>query len=435
MNRNDIDLSIDFCGVTFKNPFLLSSSPVSNSAEMVARSFEAGWGGVVFKTLNSDTLPIIHPSPRMNGYGYGSKRLVGLQNVEMISDRPLKDNLADFLYLKKKYPDHVLISSIMGFSNDEWAYLAKVSEDNGADMLELNFSCPHMSVEGAGHHVGKAFDLIEKFTATVKGCVSIPVIAKMTPNITDMTEPAIYAKQGGADAISAINTVSGISEIDLDVLIPKPNVFGLSSVSGTSGPAVKPIGLRFISDMAKCEELALPLSGIGGIETWVDALEYILLGASTIQVTTGIIHYGYGIVEDMIEGLTDFMVEKNILKLEELVGKALPGLKTTDKFDLERQGRAQYDLEKCVGCGQCYTVCRDAGGFALEWDNEKRRPSLIEDKCLSCMICSFVCPVSDIISFTEMPETWKRKDAEVMDRSLESQVKYQPFKDDNLLSS
>ena len=435
MNRKDINLSIDFCGVTFKNPFLLSSSPVSNSAEMVARSFDAGWSGVVFKTLNSDTVPIIHPSPRMNGYGYGNKRLVGLQNVEMISDRPLKDNLADFLYLKKQYPDHVLISSIMGFSNDEWAYLAKVSEDNGADMLELNFSCPHMAVEGAGHHVGKAFDLIEKFTATVKQCVSIPVIAKMTPNITDMCEPAIYAKQGGADAISAINTVSGISEIDLDVLIPKPNVFGLGSVSGTSGPAVKPIGLRFISDMAKCEELSLPLSGIGGIETWVDALEYILLGSSTIQVTTGIIHYGYGIVEDMIEGLTDFMVEKNITRVEDLVGKALTNLKTTDKFDLNRQGRAQYDLAKCVGCGQCYTVCRDAGGFALEWDEKERRPVLIEDKCLSCMICSFVCPVCDIISFTEMPSNWKRQDAEVMDKSLETRIKYKPFNVNNVISS
>jgi dihydropyrimidine dehydrogenase (NAD+) subunit PreA len=428
MNRKDIDLSIDFCGVTFKNPFLLSSSPVSNSAEMVARSFDAGWGGVVFKTLNSDTVPIIHPSPRMNGLDYGNKKLVGLQNVEMISDRSLKDNLIDFLYLKKNYPNHVLISSIMGFSNDEWAYLAKVSEDNGADMLELNFSCPHMSVEGAGHHVGKAFDLIEKFTATVKECVSIPVIAKMTPNITDMCEPAMYAKQGGADAISAINTVSGISQIDLNVLTPKPNVFGLGSISGTSGPAIKPIGLRFISEMAKSEELSLPLSGIGGIETWIDALEYILLGSSTIQVTTGIIHYGYGIVEDMIEGLTDFMVEKNITKVQDLVGKALPNLKTTDQFDLIRQGRAQYDLEKCVGCGQCYTVCRDAGGFALEWNEVERRPALVEDKCLSCMICSFVCPVSDLISFTEMPADWKRQDAEVMDKSLESKIKYQPFK-------
>ena len=424
---NNIDLSIDFCGVTFKNPFLLSSSPVSNSAEMVAQSFEAGWSGVAFKTLNSDRLPIIHPSPRMNPYDYGGKRLVGLQNIEQISDRPLKDNLLDFLYLKKNYPDHILISSIMGFSNEEWAYLAKVSEDNGADMLELNFSCPHMTVEGSGHHVGKAFDLIEKFTATVKNTVTIPVIAKMTPNITDMTEPAIYAKNGGADAISAINTVSGISEIGLDDWVPKPNVFGVGAISGTSGPAIKPIGLHFIADMAKCEELGLPLSGIGGIETWIDALEFILVGASTIQVTTGIIHYGYRVVEDMIEGLSDCMAERGIARVSDLVGKALPNLQTTDHFNLNRQGITQYDLDKCIGCGQCLIVCNDAAGQALEWDSEKRRPKLVEDKCLSCMICSFVCPVPGLITYKEMPEDWRRQETQVMDKSLESELKFEPF--------
>ncbi|MBU2512268.1 NAD-dependent dihydropyrimidine dehydrogenase subunit PreA [bacterium] len=428
MSKKKVDLSIDFCGVTFKNPFLLSSSPVSNSAEMVERAFEMGWSGVAFKTLNSDRIPIIHPSPRMNSYHYGNKKLVGLQNVEQISDRPLKDNLLDFLYLKKKYPKHVLISSIMGFSNDEWEYLAKVSEDNGADMLELNFSCPHMSVEGTGHHVGKAFDLIEKFTATVKKAVSIPVIAKMTPNITDMTEPALYAKNGGADAISAINTVSGISEIGLNDMVPKPNVFGIGAISGTSGPAIKPIGLHFIADMAKCKELNLPLSGMGGIETWIDALEYILLGCATIQVTTGIIHYGYGIVEDMIEGLSDFMVAKGVDKVKDLVGMSLKHVATTDKFNLKRQGVTDYDTDRCVGCGQCYVVCTDAGGQALDWDAANRRPKLIEDKCLSCMICSFVCPVPELISYKEMPADWMRNETKIMDESLESELKYQPFK-------
>ncbi len=427
MSSQPIDLSIEFCGKTFQNPFLLSSSPVSNSAEMVARSFEAGWSGVVFKTLNSDRLEIIHPSPRMNAYHYGAKRVVGVQNVEQISDRPLKDNLADFLYLKKHYPAHILISSIMGFSNEEWAYLAKVSEDNGADMLELNFSCPHMCIEGSGHHVGQAFELIEKFTSTVKNTVSIPVIAKMTPNITDMTEPAIYAKNGGADAISAINTVSGISEVGLEDLVPKPNIFGIGAVSGTSGPAIKPIGLHFIADMARCEGLALPLSGIGGIETWVDALEYILLGASTIQVTTGIMHYGYKIVEDMIEGMSDFMAQRNVTKVGDLVGKALPNLKTTDHFDLNRQGIAQYDLDKCVGCGQCYTVCTDAAGQAIEWEAAERRPKLMEEKCLSCMLCSFVCPVPGLISFKEMPETWSRDETKVMDNNLKNEIKLEAF--------
>ena len=427
MPSNSVDLSVEFCGKTFINPFLLSSSPVSNSAEMVGRAFELGWSGAVYKTLNSDRLPIAHPSPRMNSYQYGSKRMVAVQNVEQISDRPLKDNLVDMLYLKKKYPHHILISSIMGFSNEEWAYLAKVSEDNGADMLELNFSCPHMCIEGSGHHVGKAFDLIEKFTATVKSIVSIPVIAKMTPNITDMTEPALYAKNGGADAISAINTVSGISKIGLDDWVPRPNIFGIGAISGTSGPAIKPIGLHFIADLAKCNALGLPLSGIGGIETWVDALEYMLLGASTIQVTTGILHYGYRIVEDMIEGLSDCMATRGITHVADLIGKALPNLKTTDHFDLDRQGITQYDLEKCVGCGQCYIVCRDAAGQAITWQAETRRPELNEEKCLSCMICSFVCPVPGLISFKEMPKSWKRRETEVMDKSLENELRIEPF--------
>jgi len=427
MKRQAVDLSMDFCGIRFPNPFLLSSSPVSNSAEMVAQAFEAGWGGVVFKTLNSDRIPIIHPSPRMNPYHYGGKQMVGLQNVEQISDRPLKDNLLDFMYLKKHYPDRPLISSIMGFSNEEWRYLARVSEDNGADLLELNFSCPHMCIEGTGHHVGKAFDLIEKFTATVKREVSIPVLAKMTPNITEMTEPALHAKRGGADGIAAINTVSGISEVGLTDLVPRPNVFGIGAISGTSGPAVKPIGLRFIAEMAQCSELGLPLSGMGGIETWIDALEYLLLGAGTIQVTTGIIHYGYRIIEDIIEGISDFMASKGIDQIQNLIGKALPQLKTTDHFQLERQGIARYDLDRCVGCGQCHLVCRDAGGQALQWNPVTRQPALIEDKCLSCMICSFVCPVPNLITFQEMPGGWKRREAKVMDPSLAKDLVLKPF--------
>ncbi len=425
--KKGIDLSVDFLGVKFPNPFLLSSSPVSNSAEMVGNSFERGWGGVVYKTLATGNIPIVHPSPRMHQYNYEGRRLVGLQNVEQISDRPLKDNLADFLYLKKKYPDRPIVSSIMGFSNDEWALLAKASEDNGADMLELNFSCPHMTIEGSGHKVGQSFHLLEKFTATVKKAVKIPVLAKMTPNITDMNEPAMFAKQGGADGISAVNTFSAISEIGLKDLVPRPNVFGIGAMSGYSGAAVKPIALHFIAAMAQNKKLKLPLSGMGGVETWVDALEYLLVGATTIQVTTGIIHYGYGIIEDLIEGLSDYMVERKISKVSDLIGKALPNLQTTDHFDLKRQGIAEYDLDRCIGCGQCFTVCRDAGGQALEWDAVKRRPKLVEDKCLSCMICNFVCPVDDLIKFHEMPKTWKRRPTKVMNEALLKKVKLAPL--------
>jgi len=402
------NLSINFCGVNFINPFLLSSSPASNCGEMIARAFDAGWGGVAFKTLATQKTKIIHPSPRLNNYNYESSKLIGLQNVEMISDRPLKYNLEDISWLKKHYPEHRIITSIMGFSNEEWKELAKASEDAGSDMLELNFSCPHMTVEGSGSKVGQAFDLVEKFTETVKNATTIPVIAKMTPNITDMNEPAMYAKKGGADAISAINTLASITGIGLDDLTPKPNVFGKGSISGYSGPCVKPVALRFVAEMAQNPELGLPISGIGGIENWIDALEFLLLGASTIQITTGIIHYGYRIIDDLIEGLSDYMEEKGFNSVGEIVGAALKHVHSTDEFDLERQGVVEYDIDRCIGCGQCYTVCQDAGGQAISWDYENRRPVMDEDRCVSCMACSFICPIEGLIQYKEMPKGWER---------------------------
>ena len=403
------DLSVEFCGLRFPNPIMLSSSPVSNTGEMIARAFERGFGGVVYKTVGVESIDVIHPSPRMAGYDYQNARLLGLQNVEQISDRPLKDNLADFRYLKGHFPDRILIASIMGFSQNEWKELAIAAECNGADALELNFSCPHMTIEGSGMKVGQAFHLVEKYTELVKRNVKIPVIAKMTSNITDINDPALYAKKGGADGISAINTVRGLSGIDPRDLAPRLNVFGVGAMSGYSGPAIKPIGLRFITELAQNKELGLPLSGIGGVETWIDALEYILCGASTVQITTGVIHYGYGIVEDILEGLSYYLEEKGYNSISELVGKALPNIQETDKFDLSRQGVADYDLDRCIGCGQCYTVCRDAGGQALGWNAQTRRPVVEETKCLSCMVCSFICPISDppLITYREVKDKKK----------------------------
>ena len=399
------DLSIEFCGVRFVNPVLLSSSPVSNTGEMIGRSFDAGFGGVVYKTIGKGNIKIIHPSPRMATYEVDGKKIVGLQNVEQISDRPFEHNLADIRFLKKRWPDRVVIASIMGFSNDEWRELAVACQDAGADMLELNFSCPHMTVEGSGMKVGQAFDLVEKFTATVKAAVSIPVLAKMTPNVTDINEPAMSAKRGGADGIAAINTVSGLVGIGMDDFVPRPNVFGKGAMSGYSGPAIKPIGLRCIAQMARNGELALPLSGIGGIETWVDTVEYLLCGASTVQITTGVIHYGYRIVEDILEGMSYFMEQHGFQRVADFVGKATPNVVPTDHFDLARQGVASYDLDRCVGCGQCHIVCQDAGGQCLSWDSAQRRPVMDEKRCLGCLICSFVCPVSapPMITYKEVP--------------------------------
>jgi dihydropyrimidine dehydrogenase (NAD+) subunit PreA len=347
----------------------------------------------------------------MKGYDSGSNRLIGLQNIEQISDRRMGDNLRDIAYLKKHWPGHVVMTSIMGFSEAEWASLAKAATEAGSDLLELNLSCPHMAVEGSGHKVGQDEEAVRRVCEIVRGATSLPVVAKLTPNITDITVPARCAKQGGADGISAINTVRSIAGVDPDTLLPALSVFGRGSISGYSGPAVKPIGLRFIADLAMDKDLRLPLSGMGGIETWQDALEYLLLGATTVQVTTGIIHYGYEIVEDLIEGLSDYMAARGIRHVADLVGTSLPNVVDANGLDIDRQGVSVYDLDKCVGCGQCYTVCRDAGGKALEWQADIRRPRLDEDKCLSCMVCSFVCPVEGLITYKEMPQGWHREEA------------------------
>lgn len=397
------DLSIDFCGVKCENPFFLSSSPVGNHAEMCARAFDAGWGGIVYKTLNLEkSFKIVMPSPRLNAYHYNSKRFVGLQNAEQITDRNIADNIKDLTFLKKNYPSKVLVSSIMGFNDNDWATLAKMSEDAGCDMLELNFSCPQMARKDAGHRIGQDYEAVSRFTEVVKKATKLPVIAKMTPNITDMVPVALSAKNGGADAISAINTVRAISDIDINNFTPLPNIHGNSGITGFSGAAVKPIGLRFVSELYNSKKLNLPISAIGGIETWMDALHYILLGGRNLQVTTAIMQYGYRIVEDMIEGLSDFMIDRGIKSLDELVGKAAGKIIDPSDFDTRHQAVSQIDNDKCIGCGQCYISCQDAGNQAIKFDAETRKVEVDETRCIGCLLCKHVCPVWDCISHKEV---------------------------------
>jgi len=414
MMTKKADLSVEFCGVKFENPFLLSSSPVGNHAEMCARAFDAGWGGIVFKTLNScRTFKVVMPSPRLNAFNYGVDRMTGLQNAEQISDRPLEENLKDFEILKKKYPNKILISSIMGFDDEDWAYLAKRSEDAGADMLELNFSCPQMATSKGGHRVGQDFAAVEKFTADVKKATKLPVIAKMTPNITDMIPVAMAAKRGGADAIAAINTIRAITDVDMDQFIPLPNIHGNSGITGFSGGAAKPIAMRFISELFNSKELNLPISGMGGVETWRDAVHFLLLGASTIQVTTAIMKYGYRIVEDMIEGLSDFMLDKGIHSLNEMIGKAAGKLVDPSQFNTRYQVVSEIDEHKCIGCGRCYISCQDAANQAIEFDAKQRKARVNRERCIGCTLCKLVCPVSGCISIREI-DTDKEKHAAII---------------------
>ena len=398
------NLEVNFCGVTFPNPFCLSSSPVGNTYDMCARAFDLGWGGIVYKTIGLDhEVKITHPSPRLNALNRGYEKVVGLQNVEQISDRPTDANFVDLALLKKNYPKHAVVASVMGLTHaNDWVELAKRSEGAGADMIECNFSCPQMTVEGTGHKAGQDVAVVEKLTELTKNACSIPVMAKMTPNVADMLPLALAAKAGGADAISAINTVKAISAVDLDALVPLPNVGGRSSSSGYSGTAVKPIGLRFISDMARDPALALPLSGMGGIYTWIDCVEYLLLGATTLQVTTAILQHGYRIVEDMIEGVGDYMVDHGYDSIHDFIGKAVTNVVDPAELSHENQALSVIDRDKCVGCGQCYLTCRDGAAQAISLDSD-RKAVVDEELCFGCLMCKHICPVDGCISYKTAP--------------------------------
>lgn len=397
------DLSVGFLGVRCDNPFFLSSSPISNNAEMCSRALEMGWGGVVYKTLNLEKkFKVVMPSPRLNAYHFEDKRFVGLQNAEQISDRPIADNVRDMAELKKRFPNKALVSSILGYDDGDWELLAKMSEDAGADILELNFSCPQMARCDAGHRVGQDYSSVAHFTSIVKKASRLPVMAKMTPNITDIVPVAMAAKEGGADAICAINTIRAITDVDLGSFVPLPNIHGKSSITGYSGPAVKPIAMRFVAELCNTPELKLPVSAVGGITTWRDAVQFMLLGATTVQVTTAVMRYGYRIIEDMIEGTADWMNERGTSSLQDIIGKAASNLVDPSNLDHRHQVVSKIDDEKCIGCGQCFISCRDGANGAIEFDAEKRKAKVDEEKCVGCLLCRHLCPVWDCISYKEV---------------------------------
>lgn len=417
------DLSITFMGVKFENPFCLSSSPVGNCYDMCSKAYEAGWGGVVFKTIGPKHYLIDEVSPRFDALTKEATGFVGFKNMEQIAEHSLEENLSDLRKLKKNYPNKVLIASIMGSNEEDFFELAKLVTEAGADMIELNFSCPQMTSHAMGSDVGSNPELCEKYCKAVRRATSLPFMAKMTPNITDMCEPAYASILGGANGISAINTIKSIINVDLDHHVGLPIIDGKSSISGYSGKAVKPVALRFIQQMRTDPRLKdVEISGIGGVETWEDAAEFILLGAKNIQVTTAIMQYGYRIIDDLMNGLMHYMQKEGVDSLEELVGLANKNIIPAEELNRDYKVYPSIDYDKCIGCGRCEISCYDGAHQAMEWDSEKRRPSCNLEKCVGCLLCGLVCPVNAItLGKRELKPNRKPKNLErmVLQSSLE----------------
>lgn len=393
------DLSIDFAGVRCLNPFFLASSPVCNNYEQIAKAFDEGWAGVFYKNQDSVAEHEISPIFGVPEEDMGRPWSM-FKNCEHASQNTMEENMEYMMRLKRDYPEHRIFATLMGGDDADWMDLVTSAQQAGIDGVELNLSCPHMGRDNMGSDVGCNPPLVEQYTRAAKKAAKegLVVIAKMTPNITNMIPSAMAAMRGGADGISAINTVKSIIGIDRDLLTTEPVVNGKSAVSGLSGRAVKPISLRFLSDMKQYPDLRdIPMSGIGGVYTWEDALDFLLLGATNIQVCTSVMEYGYRILDDIISGLSYYMEEKGYEKLDDLVGLALPNITSPSSFTRTFKIQPSFDREKCIGCGRCYVSCYDGGHQAIEWLDEERKPRLIKEKCVGCHLCQKVCPVHDCI--------------------------------------
>ncbi|MCK9317098.1 NAD-dependent dihydropyrimidine dehydrogenase subunit PreA [Methanoculleus sp.] len=396
MSVPDLSLETTVGPLTLKNPFLLASGPPTASGEQIRRAFRLGWAGAVTKTIVPDAMEIQDVSPRFAAWKDESSGLLGFENIELLSRKDESYWSGEIAAIRREYPDRVLVASIMASPDpEEWQEFACTVQDAGADAIELNVSCPHgMPERGVGAAIGQHADLVREVTRAVRKVAAVPLIVKLTPNVTDIMPVAAAAVDAGADILSAINTVQCLMGIDLDTLEPRPSVAGASTYGGYSGPAVKPIGLKVISQIAR--ELPVPLMGIGGISRWQDAAEYIAAGASAVQVCTAVMWEGAGIVREMDRGLSGYLAEKQFAGVGALRGRALPRIGTHASLSRSIYRFAAVGFpERCISCGRCVTACRDGGYHAVSIVDQ--RVAIERDRCDGCSLCSHVCPEGVIV--------------------------------------
>ncbi len=397
------DISSNFLGIKSPNPFWLASAPPTDKKINVLRAFEAGWGGVVWKTLGSQVKNV---SSRYSAVNYGGHKVMGLNNIELISDRPLDINLKEIRECIKLFPDRAMVVSLMA-DNDKnsWHELIKKVEDTGAHGFELNFGCPHgMTERGMGAAVGQDPEIAAMVVEWVMEAATIPVITKLTPNVHSVVPTAKAVAKAGSNGLSLINTIQSITGVDLDTFVPNPYVAGKSVYGGYCGPAVKPIALKMLTSIAQNPETnRLPISGIGGVSNWKDAVEFLLLGASNVQVCTAAMTHGFRIVEDMCEGLNNWMDEKGFKILEDFIGKSVPAITHWEDLDINYHHVANINQDKCIHCGLCYIACEDTShqSISLQPGQPYNIYTIKEEECVGCNLCQLVCPVNECITMVE----------------------------------
>ena len=402
------DLTSNTAGIVSPNPFWLASAPPANSGAQIMRAFDAGWGGAVWKTLGQ---PIQNVSSRFAAIDWKGSSGVGFNNIELITDRPLETNFREIAEVKKRFPNHAVIVSLMVETKEEWKEMIQRSEDAGADGLELNFGCPHgMCERGMGSAVGQEPAVNERITSWVKEYANIPVLVKLTPNVGDIRPHGLAAQRGGADGVSLINTIKSIIGVDINTFVPRPVVGGLSTNGGYCGAAVRPIALHMCASLARDPGFNIPISGIGGVTDWRDAVEFLLLGSSSVQVCTEVMLKGYRIVEDMIEGLEDYMRQHDFGRLDDFVGKAIPAYSEWGNLDLNYETVAKIDASTCIGCQACLVACHDGAHQCIHPspNAEVRVPVVDESECVGCNLCQIVCPVDGCITMEEVDNGYSR---------------------------
>lgn len=390
--KSKIDLSIDFCGIQFANPFILAASPATDELDMVRDALKLGWAGVILKTTSLEGTPVDLVYPMMSGTDAGGERLIGMGNIDLVSHHHIDEIEKRIAILKSEFPDKRIIVSISGQSKEAWQELAKRASKAGADLIECSFSCPQGSI---GLKPGAMLGQDAKASAEVAGWIkeaagAVPVVIKLTPQVADIAEIALAVKSSGADAICIGNTVPALMGVDVNSFVPVPDVSGYSTYSGFSGPAVKPISLRCVAEVSK--HAAMPIAGSGGAITWRDAMEFILLGASVVEFCTAVMHYGADIIIDLIEGLSFHLEKRGIGSVREIIGKSLPLIVPHEQLPRGKDWRPHVDDEQCTRCGLCMIACRDGGHRAITL-NAERLPQIDDKKCVGCALCSVMCPV------------------------------------------